>query len=268
GSLYQQNRYQNLKQNFAPKQNFHKQVGFQLPSTGSNNQLRTIPQSQVNQSMQKNDKIFSLGKNNGPKDNEPIKGQAIFNNTLVNYMCDSGADITVIDVKTYSLIKRHAPESYLEDYRGGKLYSASGEIYIYGLLRLNRCLIAPGISLNNTNVIVTNNCSGHQCLIGRDIINRIPALKQRIDSIKSIFREYSTGVLKIFRDEMKKKRCRNQNFLCDLNRRVNSQQLDLTQQKKENYFPQKTVTHNSVKLQESKKEIKNELPNSCESKTQ
>ncbi|CAF0976734.1 unnamed protein product [Brachionus calyciflorus] len=160
--------------------------------------------------------------------------------------------------KTYSLIKRHASESYLEEYRGGKLYLASGEIYIYGFLRLNRCLIAHVILLSNTNVIVTNNCSGHQCLLSRDIINRIPVLKQRIDSIKSVFHEYSTVVLKIFREEMKEK----------------TQQPDLTKQKK-NYFLKKQFLKIVLNLKlvknsriEIKKEIKNEWPNSCESKSQ
>ncbi|CAF0977424.1 unnamed protein product [Brachionus calyciflorus] len=81
-------------------------------------------------------------------------------------------------------------EPIIEEYHGGKLYTASGEIQIFGLVRLKRCLIVPVVQLNNTNILVTNDL-GHQCLLGRDIINRIPDLKKRIDSTKTIYQEYS-----------------------------------------------------------------------------
>ncbi|CAF0891319.1 unnamed protein product [Brachionus calyciflorus] len=93
------------------------QVSFQLPSNG--------PYQQINYLSHVPSQNSVLNKN------EPIIVQALFNNTLVNYMCDSGADITVIDVKTYLLIKRHEPSTILEEYHGGKLYSASGEIKIF-----------------------------------------------------------------------------------------------------------------------------------------
>ncbi|CAF0961739.1 unnamed protein product [Brachionus calyciflorus] len=139
GQFNLQKRFQNFNQNFFPNQNFQKQVSFQLASNGPNKQINYLSHVPSQNSV--------LNKN------KPNKGQAFFNNSLVNYMGDSGADITVIDVKTYFLINRHEPTTILEEYHGGKLYSASGKIKIFGLVRLKRCLIVPGVQFKKYKYI-------------------------------------------------------------------------------------------------------------------
>ena len=75
------------------------------------------------------------------------------------------------------------------EYTNRKLISAGGEIGVLGLIRLKRCIVAPELNLIDVRIIVTSNVSGHQCILGRDIIKRIPALKQKFDDIHDILKE-------------------------------------------------------------------------------
>jgi hypothetical protein len=204
-----QNRIQNqnYRQNFDHKKDSYRQPSYNKQSFGQNSQQNQLFANQNvsnNEKINANEKILSFGqkKPNFSKRNEPIKGQAMFNNTLVNYMCDSGADVSIINESTFWLIKRHDPETMLERHIGGKLYSATNEILVLGVIRLKRCLIFPQDELKNIPILVTENVSGYECLLGRDIIDKIPALKQQLDSIKNVVRMFSSGVMKIFKSEI------------------------------------------------------------------
>lgn len=203
-------RNQQSNQNFVPyqkpKQNYnHKSFN------GYNRNFQSHSQNKPNQNPNietiTNNIVLTLGLRNIRNGaNEPIKGQALFNNTLINYMYDSGADVTIINEKTFRLIKGHAPDTLLNGHSGGKLFSATSEIKIFGRVCLKRCLISPNEQLSNIVVLVTENIAQHECLLGRDVINRIPALKQRINSIQNVVREFSNGNKKIFKNEMQQRR--------------------------------------------------------------
>ena len=70
------------------------------------------------------------------KRNQIIKGVAIFNNTLIDYLVDSGASCTLINEDVFNKIKKEAPETVLEQYKGNELYSASNKIEIIGTVKL------------------------------------------------------------------------------------------------------------------------------------
>ncbi|CAF1096786.1 unnamed protein product [Brachionus calyciflorus] len=101
---------------------------------------------------QKNDKKVLVVDKNGNKNtrNRPIVGKALFNNTLVNYLCDTGADRRIINKKNFNLIRRHEPNTVMKPYEDGKLYSCTNEMKIYGVVYLKRCLILPSNNLENT----------------------------------------------------------------------------------------------------------------------
>ena len=71
----------------------------------------------------------------------PIRGKAIFNNTLVQYLCDGGADKTVISRATFDRIRGEEPLTQLEPYSGGQLRSASGPIEVHGETQLRQCVM-------------------------------------------------------------------------------------------------------------------------------
>ncbi|RNA08199.1 Retrovirus-related Pol poly from transposon, partial [Brachionus plicatilis] len=121
-----------------------------------------------------------------PNRERPVIGVAIFNNTLVNYLCDSGADRTIINTKTFNLLKRHAPGTELEIHSGSELYSCSGPIKILGKVKLSRCIVSREEILKNVEILVTETVSNNDCLLGRDLINKLKHIGPRFEHIKTI----------------------------------------------------------------------------------
>ncbi|CAF0955455.1 unnamed protein product [Brachionus calyciflorus] len=107
---------------------------------------------QVPKTEQKNDEKVLVVDQNGNKNtkNRPIVGKALFNNTLVNYLCDTGADRSIINIKTFNLIRRHDTNTVMKPFEGCKLYSCINEMKIFGVVYLKRCLIVPSYNLENT----------------------------------------------------------------------------------------------------------------------
>ncbi|RNA24495.1 Retrovirus-related Pol poly from transposon [Brachionus plicatilis] len=125
--------------------------------------------------------------------NDRIIGNAIFNKTLVSYLFDTGEDKTIINHKLYQKIKREDSSTKLVEFKGYKLKSCSSELKIYGQINLNNCQVTANQNetLKNVSILVTNHYSVHDCLLGRDILNRvnIPLLNTRV--IKTKVDEFS-----------------------------------------------------------------------------
>ena len=134
--------------------------------------------------------------------NSAIKGKAIFNNTLVEYLCDGGADLSIINVKLYHEILRQAPKTTIKPYQGKPLASCTGEIKVKGVIVLDRCILVPKVSkwLEKVEIIVTEHTSSNQCLIGRDIINRVPELRKKMEAMKSLIDEWSQEIINYYQE--------------------------------------------------------------------
>ncbi|RNA36430.1 hypothetical protein BpHYR1_040712 [Brachionus plicatilis] len=143
-----------------------------------------------------------------PNRERPVIGLAIFNNTLVNYLCDSGADRTIINTKTFNLIKRHAPGTELEIHSGSELFSCSGPIKILDKVKLSRSIVSREEILKNVEILVTETVSNNDCLLGRDLINKLKHIGPRFEHIKTMVKTMSDEVRRIFREEMREKRCK------------------------------------------------------------
>ncbi|CAF0903695.1 unnamed protein product [Brachionus calyciflorus] len=178
----------------------------QLNPSVANSSYNQPPVSSTQQQQTRQNQVMSIQKNKKIETNEPIKGQALFNNTLVNYMCDSGADLSIIDERTYRLIKRHAPDTMLKEEKGIKLKSVSGDIRVIGSVVLKRCVISSTVQLRNVKLIVTDNFLCHKCLLGRDIITKIPVLREKFYSIHGVVKQFSSDIVSIFKREMSQKR--------------------------------------------------------------
>ncbi|RNA36435.1 hypothetical protein BpHYR1_030232 [Brachionus plicatilis] len=126
-----------------------------------------------------------------PNRERPVIGVAIFNNTLVNYLCDSGADRTIINTKTFNLIKRHAPGTELEIHSGSELFSCSGPIKILGKVKLSRCIVSREEILKNVEILVTETVFNNDCLLGRDLINKLKHIGPRFEHIKTMVKTMS-----------------------------------------------------------------------------
>ena len=51
----------------------------------------------------------------------PIKGKAVFNNTIVEYLCDGGADYTINNRELFEKTKTQAPRTMPKTYKGSEL---------------------------------------------------------------------------------------------------------------------------------------------------
>ncbi|RNA31087.1 hypothetical protein BpHYR1_049920 [Brachionus plicatilis] len=176
---------------FSPHQSTQKQVKFE--DKGNSEPLHVI-------------NAVNLRKR--PNRERPVIGVAIFNNTLVNYLCDSGADRTIINTKTFNLLKRHAPGTELEIHSGSELFSCSGPIKILGKVKLSRCIVSREEILKNVEILVTETVSNNDCLLGRDLINKLKHIGPRFEHIKTMVKTMSDEVRRIFREEMREKRCK------------------------------------------------------------
>ena len=102
--------------------------------------------------------IFKLSQENrktNKKIIEPIIGQAIFNGIIVNYLCDGGADVTIIDEKLLEkLIGKN--QTAIITYKRNQINSCSGKITIFGTVNVEECIIDPDIKLPEVQLIATN----------------------------------------------------------------------------------------------------------------
>ena len=101
---------------------------------------------------------------------DPIKGKAVFNNTIVEYLCDGGADYTIINRELFEKIKTQAPRTMLKPYRGKPLTSCTSEIKVLGIIQLERCIIDPNVEFDMATVIVTDH-ENEVCVRNQSVAN-------------------------------------------------------------------------------------------------
>ena len=112
-----------------------------------------------------------------------ILGKAIFNNTLVSYMYDSGAARTIINFDTFHRIKNEAEDPnriVLEQNKGRNLIGVDGEVKIIGYLKLDQVIMSDNWQRQNVKVAVIENLKEIDCLLGRDWMNNVPNFRKQI----------------------------------------------------------------------------------------
>ena len=124
----------------------------------------------------------------------PIRGRAIFNETLVDYLCDGGADLTIINKKLFEKIKKQAQYTVLEPYYGKRLSSCTSNITVLGIIKLKKCIVDPNTALKDIEIIVTDHSATHECLLGRDILYRVPKLREHMEAMKKEVDTWSNHV--------------------------------------------------------------------------
>ena len=125
---------------------------------------------------------------------QPIKVKAIANNTRVENLCDGVADRTVISHKMFDQIHEEAPFTRLEPYRGAAVKSADGPMAVCGTVTLEQCMIARAQQVDNPSIIVVADLANNDCLVGRDLMQSVPALKQHMKELRSTVHETTQQV--------------------------------------------------------------------------
>ena len=99
-------------------------------------------------------------------------------------MCDSGADISIINEKLLNKLKTDKDSFEILPYHGNQLNSCSGKITVFGSVTISQCIIDTKFILKDIQVIATNQNSRYDCILGRDLINKILQLKNQMDEMK------------------------------------------------------------------------------------
>ena len=144
--------------------------------------------------------VISINQNATSKENyltkRKIKGLAIFNNTLVEYLYDSGSDTTLITENLFRKIQLEDKNTRLIQYQGKPLKSFTGEVKILGQLILHNCAFNQSDHLENVNIIVTENQKSiNGCIIGTDLMKIIPEFNDSMQMLEATIDNMSKNVL-------------------------------------------------------------------------
>jgi hypothetical protein len=74
------------------------------------------------------------------EEEKPIKGKAIFNSTLIEYLCDSGAAKTIITEQLWKRLQNVSQCESMTAYWGNPLRSCTGPIRVVGVLKIDTCI--------------------------------------------------------------------------------------------------------------------------------
>jgi hypothetical protein len=158
----------------------------------------------TNASWQKQNEAHKL-ENNVVLNNIPTKpgsssnriiGSCIINDVLAKYLCDEGADKTVISRKLYDSMKI---KSTLSEFKG-QIKSCSGQLVILGKLVVETMIIDPTIrQLEGIEVLVVEHQSSNEVLLGRDIMVKVPKLRETLDNKRKIVEKMSVRVEELFK---------------------------------------------------------------------
>jgi hypothetical protein len=107
-------------------------------------------------------------------------------------MVDTGAELTEINRMTFD--NKENP-ILLREYSGPRLCSVDGKLNVLGAINLNKCTIATDCTIFNAKMIVLDKIQQYDCLLGRDLIRRIPFLHRPTQSTKAIIEARSAELI-------------------------------------------------------------------------
>lgn len=128
----------------------------------------------------------------------PFRGKEILNNTLADYLCDSGADISIINHELYNEIIENNPQTEIKPYTRSQIRSYNGKIKILGSKRLDRCMFDHECDLRDTEIIVVEEETTNKLIVGRDLINKISKLLNTMSEMRSTVNQMSNNVHKYY----------------------------------------------------------------------
>ena len=117
----------------------------------------------------------------------------------MNYLCDGGADETIINEVAFSKIRRDEPNTKLQPYFGPPFFSCTGEMNIKGQVTLSQCIVDPKNpqATEGITFIVADHNAKQECNLGRDLSYKIPSLKYQMEGIRNQIGEMSRKIDRI-----------------------------------------------------------------------
>ena len=116
------------------------------------------------------------------------------NNQLIEYLCDPGADATIISRATYDRINKPELPVLLHTYKGEPIASCNEKIPVLGTARIQLCTISSTLTIPKVEVLVIPSLTAYDCLMGRDLISRIPEFASQVDCLRNRVETYSEDI--------------------------------------------------------------------------
>ncbi len=114
---------------------------------------------------------------------------------MISYLCDPGAHATVISRQTFNKINTPENPTFLHTYTGKPISSCNEKIGVLGLARIKSCKISSSITIKDVEVIVIETLINQECLMGRDLIARIPELANQVSNLRARVLAYTEDII-------------------------------------------------------------------------
>jgi hypothetical protein len=132
---------------------------------------------------------------NNPTQRYRIHGFAIFNKTLINYLYDTGANTSIIQMRIFNQIIEDDSTTQVVEYKG-KLKSYTTEIKTFGQILLNQCSFNRTDNHKGVKIIITEDEETlNTFIIGTDLMKIIPDFKNIIITLEKTIETMSLDVL-------------------------------------------------------------------------
>ncbi len=114
---------------------------------------------------------------------------------MISYLCDPGAHATVISRQTFNKINTPENPTFVHTYTGKPISSCNEKIGVLGLARIKSCKISSSITIKDVEVIVIETLINQECLMGRDLIARIPELANQVSNLRARVLAYTEDII-------------------------------------------------------------------------
>jgi hypothetical protein len=183
------NQLQN-NQNFSPRNNsqFNKQgydgnrfAQYQSQQNHQTQGQQPIGTNQIPQSS----KQVNFQANSIHLINSRIIGKMIVNDTITKFLCDTGAGTSVI---SHALVKKLNEEASIKIYQGLPVMSVTGPMKVVGTVKLV-CCFGTNTIVRDAEFLVAAEIDESECIVGRDLIKRIPNLNSDLNAMQGTIQD-------------------------------------------------------------------------------
>ena len=150
---------------YKPKKSFQSQNSSSNQSKQNDKYIKSEAANMPSQEAPKENKSLVCTVANSDFSSTRIEGIALMNGVKISFLCDSGADETILSESGYNRIMEKRKCVELKKYIGPNLNSASGKLSILGTVSIQKLVIDPLTPLENQEIkVAALNCK-RDCLI-------------------------------------------------------------------------------------------------------
>jgi hypothetical protein len=174
-------------QKFQPPQQFTQQQA----SIAHPQQQATTSQQQPTNSNQTHIRMINASSNQRSN----LRGYAIFNNSVLEYIVDNGSNRTVISKKAYEQIKNEDPTTENIKQHDLKVFGIDSVVNICGSVTIRKFKYDATKTLDRVQALVAESINGCDCILGLDWQQKIPQLRRLLHNTSKAVDKMSKQII-------------------------------------------------------------------------